>query len=140
MGAPDRTVLSEDECWELLRAHELGRLAWADDGEATILPINYAVDDHTLVFRTAPGSKLEAVIADRVLAFEVDALEGEVGMSVMVRGRGHVLPASEEARIDQVGLRAWLGNDKPVLVTIAPTTVSGRRYELKRPWKSMIRR
>ncbi|GAB3714035.1 pyridoxamine 5'-phosphate oxidase family protein [Mariniluteicoccus flavus] len=139
MTTPDPTHLTRDECWELLHEAELGRLAWADDDQATILPINYAVDEHTIVFRTAEGSKLEAVVGDRPLAFEVDVVADEVGRSVVVRGHGHVLPASEGARLEQVGLRPWLGTAKPVLVELSPTDVSGRRYPLARPWRSMRR-
>lgn len=135
----DTTVMTDDECWEMLHAHELGRLAWADDDQVTILPVNYAVDERTIVFRTAEGSKAEAVVHDRPLAFQIDSVEGEIGRSVLVRGRGHVLPASEEARLEQVGLRAWLGPGRPILVVVDPTDVSGRRYPLQRPWRSMRR-
>lgn len=133
------TVMTDDECWDMLAAHELGRLAWADDDQVTILPINYAVDERTIVFRTAEGSKAEAVVSDRLLAFQIDSVEGEVARSVLVRGRGHLLPASEEARLEQEGLRVWLGPGKPILVLLEPTDVSGRRYRLHRPWTAIRR-
>ena len=56
--------LTEDECWEMLRAHEFGRLAFHLTDQVHLVPINYAVDDEagTLLFRTEEGSKLLAVV------------------------------------------------------------------------------
>ena len=52
------TELSLEECWEMLRAEEFGRLAFRLVDEVHITPINYAVDGETLLFRTAEGNKL----------------------------------------------------------------------------------
>ena len=52
------TELSPDECWEMLRGEEFGRLAFRLVDEVHITPINYAVDGDTLLFRTAEGGKL----------------------------------------------------------------------------------
>ena len=138
-ATPD--VLSEQECWKLLRAKEFGRLAYVVDGTPAIVPINYVVDDTELVFRTTDGSKLDSIIADPRVAFEVDDIDdpAEQGSSVVVRGTAHVLDPDEEYRIEQVGLRAWLGHDRPVLVTIRPAEITGRRYPLQRPWRAMRR-
>jgi len=49
--------LSESECWALLRASSVGRLAvWLED-HPEIFPINYAVDHGTVVFRSSAGTK-----------------------------------------------------------------------------------
>ena len=47
------TELPLDECWELLRAQAMGRLAFHLADQVHIRPINYVVDKDTLLFRTA---------------------------------------------------------------------------------------
>lgn len=134
-------ALPVEDCWDLLRAQEFGRLAYVIDGAPAIAPINYVVDGEQLVFRTADGTKLHSMLADPRVAFEVDQIvdDQEIGSSVVVRGEASVLSADEEFRIEQVGLRAWLGQERPVLVAIRPTEITGRRYHLKRPWRHMMR-
>jgi len=126
--------LTEDECWELLREHEFGRLAFTIVDEQHLTPINYAVDGETLLFRTAPGSKLLAVALGAEVAFEIDDFAGETAVSVVVRGRARHLPEDEAHRAENVPLRPWVGPEKYDVVEIAPEVVTGRRFELHRPW------
>jgi uncharacterized protein len=135
----DQAVLSIDECWDLLKSQEFGRLAYVSNGELAITPLNYAVDGDQLVFRTADGSKLRALVGNSGVAFEIDHIDGELAASVLVRGSAELLSADDEGRLEQAGLRAWLGDQRPVLVAIRPTSVTGRRYALRRPWKRMRR-
>ena len=51
-------ILSDEECWALLEAQEVGRLGVSVAGEVDIFPLNFVVTDRTIVFRTAEGSKL----------------------------------------------------------------------------------
>ena len=59
------TEMPLDECWELLRAHAMGRLAFHLADQVHIRPINYVVDNDTLLFRTAEGDKLLGVRDER---------------------------------------------------------------------------
>src|SRR4051794_25144549 len=74
-------VLTSDECWDFLATQELGRLAFRLLDETHIVPVNFAVDGRTLLFRTDGGTKLFGVeLGAEVgaqVAFEVDAVEGE---------------------------------------------------------------
>jgi nitroimidazol reductase NimA-like FMN-containing flavoprotein (pyridoxamine 5'-phosphate oxidase superfamily) len=57
--------LSREECLELLAVHRFGRLAVVmSNGAPVIRPINYVFDrsSQSVVFRTARGSKLHAVL------------------------------------------------------------------------------
>ncbi|WP_345528484.1 pyridoxamine 5'-phosphate oxidase family protein [Nocardioides endophyticus] len=126
--------LTQDECWELLRTHELGRLAFTVLDEQHLTPVNYAVDGRTLLFRTAPGSKLLAVALGAQVAFEIDELDDDSAVSVVVRGRARHLPEDEAHRAENVPLRPWVGPDKYDVVEIAPEVVAGRRFQLSRPW------
>jgi nitroimidazol reductase NimA-like FMN-containing flavoprotein (pyridoxamine 5'-phosphate oxidase superfamily) len=128
------TALSPDECWEMLRAEEFGRLAYRLGDEVHITPINYAVEGGSLLFRTAEGNKLLAVVLGSEVAFEIDRYGEESARSVVVRGTARLLPGDEAHRADNVPLRPWSPTLKHNVVEIQPKVVSGRSFELSRPW------
>jgi uncharacterized protein len=72
-------VLDMPTCWQLLAGEEVGRLAVSVDQRPDIFPVNYAVDEATIVFRTAEGTKLSAVFVDSAVAFEVDGYDPGTG-------------------------------------------------------------
>ncbi len=82
-------VLSESACWARLANTPVGRIAFIFDGEPAILPVNHALSDHSIVFRTAVGSKLHAARTAQIVAFEVDGMDAasRAGWSVLARGR-----------------------------------------------------
>lgn len=131
-------MMTTDECWEMLRANEFGRLAFHLAGEVHLAPINYAVDHDTLLFRTAEGSKLLGVEMNPDVAFEIDEFDEHHARSVVLRGVARHLGESEEHRAENVPLRPWVPTLKYDVVEIRPTEVSGRRFELSRPWLHMI--
>ena len=53
-----------------------------------IFPVNYVFDQDLVIFRTDPGSKLDAATERELVAFEVDATDEatRTGWSVVVRG------------------------------------------------------
>ena len=88
-ASADATILTlpEDECWSLLRNHDLGRLAIVIDGRPQIFPVNYASTEHTVVIRTQPGAKLKHGPGSAA-CFEIDEFDqhGSMAWSVMVVG------------------------------------------------------
>ena len=132
----DETVreLAPEECWEMLRGQEFGRLAFHLLDEVHLVPINYAVDGESLLFRTAEGSKLLGVEINADVAFEIDEYDEEHARSVVVRGRARHLPEDEEHRIEGLPLRPWVATPKYDVVEIVPTEITGRAFDLTRPW------
>ncbi len=122
--------LTEQECWDALRADELGRLAYRLADEVHIVPLNYAVDGETLLFRTAEGSKLLGVVMDASVVLEIDEHDDQFAQSVIVRGMARVLSEAEEHRVEAVDLRPWLDTLKYNVVEIVPTRITGRRFKL----------
>ena len=142
---PEGTIyLDEAECWRRLEDTEFGRLAYHLADEVHITPVNYAVDHdpatgtRSILFRTAEGSKLLAVVMNPDVAFEVDELVGESATSVVARGRARRLEEDEAHRAEQLPLRPWVGTEKWDVVEVAVTDLSGRHFELARPWTHMI--
>jgi nitroimidazol reductase NimA-like FMN-containing flavoprotein (pyridoxamine 5'-phosphate oxidase superfamily) len=80
-------LLSNEECWSLLRTHKLGRLAIVIEGRPRIFPVNYAAAEEAVVFRTEPGAKLQHGPGSAA-CFEIDDYDQGTSMawSVMVVG------------------------------------------------------
>jgi nitroimidazol reductase NimA-like FMN-containing flavoprotein (pyridoxamine 5'-phosphate oxidase superfamily) len=124
-------TLSQDECLELLARQQVGRIAVVVDGQPEIFPVNFLVDNGTVVFRTDMGSKLHGAVLAKV-AFEVDHLDEakRLGWSVMVQGTGFDMtdtidPRSEELR--QLPVVPWASGDRSYWVKIVASVTSGRR-------------
>ena len=131
------TELSSEQCWEMLRAEEFGRLAFHLVDEVHITPINYAVDGETLLFRTAEGSKLLGVVMGSDVAFEIDRYGEDTARSVVIRGVARLLPEDEAHRAENTKLRSWVPTSKYNVVEIAPSVVTGREFSLSRPWQHL---
>jgi uncharacterized protein len=132
---PDRRwqELTDGDCRKLLGERRLGRLAFVDADGPVILPVNYALDEGSVVFRTDPGSKLDAAAAAATVAFEVDAADerDRTGWSVVVRGRvGEVSDPAELERLRALPLYPWAPGAKARYVRIRPSSVTGRRIAL----------
>ncbi len=123
------TELSLDACWDLLRRNQFGRLALTVGNEPEIFPINYVVQDGTLVFRTSQGTKLAALTVNDIVALEIDGYDQSSGWSVVVKGRAH--PAEWGTDFEDAansGLHPWVATRKQVFVRVEPKYVSGRSF------------
>ncbi|WP_168583046.1 pyridoxamine 5'-phosphate oxidase family protein [Gephyromycinifex aptenodytis] len=136
--AKEIVSFTPDECWDLLGSKEFGRLAYQLDGQVNIAPINYAVEDRRLVFRTGEGNKLLGVLQNPDVVFEVDDIGPEWAASIIVRGKASELAHEEALWADQMRLRPWIRSEKQHVVVISPTEVSGMKFRLHQPWKSMF--
>ena len=118
-------ALDEVECRYLMRWEVVGRVAFVDEHEApTVLPVNYVVDGDDLLIRTEP--ELAARLLGRPVGFQVDRIDEfrRIGWSVLVRG------TAEPAERPDVEIQTWAPGDRPVLLRIVPTEITGRRLEV----------
>jgi len=122
-------LLDNTDSWNLLSSVSLGRFVASIGGRLEIFPVNFVVQKHTVLFRTAEGTKLFATVTNDQVLFEADDHGLSEGWSVIVRGHGEVLHGADEiAEADQAGLYPWLATVKLRYVRITPTQVSGRRF------------
>lgn len=122
-------ALTEDQCWQLLERIQHGRLVAVVDGRADIFPVNVAAQDRTLVFRTAPGTKLAELTINENVLFEADGILSDQAWSVVVRGSAEQLQTStERAEAEKLQLKPWVPTIKDHFVRITPTEVSGRHF------------
>lgn len=124
-------ILSPDDCRSLLDGATIGRIAYVDAGESVILPINIGTWGGSIVFRTAPGSKLDAAVMSRPASIEIDGYDEatRTGWSVLVKGSvDSVTDEAEVARLDEAGPRPWSRPDlRHNWVRLLPNEITGRR-------------
>jgi nitroimidazol reductase NimA-like FMN-containing flavoprotein (pyridoxamine 5'-phosphate oxidase superfamily) len=122
-------TLSTELCWSTLEEAAFGRLAVIAGDDIDVYPINFVVDGTKIYFRTAPGSKLDAVTHDSRVALEIDGIDDTAAFSVVVKGRAERLEApSEIAKAEALDLRPWIPTLKLRWVRIQPFEVSGRAF------------
>jgi nitroimidazol reductase NimA-like FMN-containing flavoprotein (pyridoxamine 5'-phosphate oxidase superfamily) len=123
-------VLSEEDCWDLLRANTLGRIATSAGGVVDIFPINFYADGSSILFRTAPGDKLVELTANEKVAFEVDGFTESVAWSVVAQGTARALDRQSEVdEAELLPVNSWIPTLKSVYVRITPHSLTGRRFE-----------
>lgn len=123
-------VLTRRECFELLAREQLGRVAVTDLWGPVVLPVNFILDRHTVVFRTGEGTKLEAACHGRRVTFEIDGTDpaARTGWSVVVRGEAvEVTDPAELDRLAGLPLRSWAPGSMDRFVRILPAMLTGRR-------------
>jgi nitroimidazol reductase NimA-like FMN-containing flavoprotein (pyridoxamine 5'-phosphate oxidase superfamily) len=124
------TILSAHESWSLLASVALGRLVTSVDGQPEIFPVNFVVQHHTVLFRTAEGTKLvSAAINNRVL-FEADEHNVAEGWSVIVKGTARMLRTQEEIEeAERAQVLPWTATSKLHYLRVIPTQITGRRFQ-----------
>jgi nitroimidazol reductase NimA-like FMN-containing flavoprotein (pyridoxamine 5'-phosphate oxidase superfamily) len=122
-------TLDTSACWDLVRSRSVGRFAVNRRRSCPlVVPVNYVVDEETsIVFRSGAGSKLDAAQLDLV-AFQVDEIDPfhHTGWSVLVEGTARWLYEEQEP----VVVETWAPGDRPYVIRISPTRITGRRIHL----------
>ena len=125
------TVLTYDKCRELLASKVVGRAAVCTPTGPRIFPVNYAVVDDTIVFRTTAYSVLGTYAWNTQLAFEVEEIDEteRAGWSVVALGRGAIVEDPKElAEIRSAAdPTPWAGGMRYLYVRMRWSELSGRQ-------------
>ncbi|MEV6211611.1 pyridoxamine 5'-phosphate oxidase family protein [Kitasatospora sp. NPDC051914] len=126
---PRLVRLTEQECWDRLGTHGVGRIALQGEPYPMVLPVNYTVDGRTLAYRTSDfGAAASA--AGTAVAFEVDHVDDRrsTGWSVLVGGRAERVddPGAEQQLAALATTEPWAGGHRNLWIRIVPATVTGR--------------
>ena len=126
--------LNPAECLELMATASVGRLGLLVDGRPEVLPVNYALDGDTVLFRTAEDTVLNQA-SFSVVAFEIDHVDEAThsGWSVMVQGiatdiGAAIDPTSE--RLRQLSLITWAPGRRQRWFRIDAHKITGRRLRV----------
>ncbi len=130
-GTAGLEVLPREECLALLASVHVGRVVFTERALPAIEPVNFALDDGTIVFRVDSESALAAATRCKaVVAFEADHFEegGRTGWSVTAVGRWRRVEDPDKiARLCRLRVRPWLQGGDDHFVEIELTQVTGRR-------------
>jgi nitroimidazol reductase NimA-like FMN-containing flavoprotein (pyridoxamine 5'-phosphate oxidase superfamily) len=122
--------LTPADCWQLLALSPIGRVGVLVDGAPEIYPVNFVVDERTIVFRTDAGSKLRGLERSSTVCFEADAINlyEQSGWSVLVKGQAEELTKADDVRrAISLPLQFWTFGEKAHWVRVRPVEVTGRR-------------
>lgn len=122
-------ILDEDQCLGLLATAAVGRVALCQGALPAVLPVNFALYGHKIVFRTGQGTKLDAAVRHSVVAFEVDWFDATCheGWSVMAVGRAEDITDDQDLIGGDGQLRSWVGGERDHYVAIDAELLTGRR-------------
>ncbi len=121
--------LDVETCWDLLAEERIGRVIFTEGDDIEVFPVNFSIGGRSVLFRSAPGTKLELVASHPRVAFEVDHHADDVAWSVILWGVASRLDADDEIEHSGVlGLVSWTPDEKYNYVRITPDRVSGRRF------------
>jgi nitroimidazol reductase NimA-like FMN-containing flavoprotein (pyridoxamine 5'-phosphate oxidase superfamily) len=131
-------VLSPAECRELLGAAKglIGHVAFNHGGRVTIRPVDFLLHGEEVLLRLGAGAMLDAIVAEPLVAFEIDDVVGAgtsspTAWSVLVEGRPRLLREPEE--LDDamaLGLTPLVPDAGGIYVAIEAEVVSGRRFSV----------
>lgn len=123
--------LDRDDCLGLLQDEPVGRVALTSRALPVVLPVNFAMLDGDIVWRSAQGTKLNDASSGFVVAFEVDHYEPDHkrGWSVMIQGLAHVITEPDELEhARKLPLESWaLEAEADRFVCLVPNIVTGMR-------------
>ena len=139
---PAVELLDEVECRRLISAGGVGRIGYTGRFGPTILPVNYALHEGTIVFRTGQHSPLGEDLrtgiehAESKVAFEIDETSPATreGWSILIQGSAHLVDSeAERVSVVQSGVEPWAGGEKELFVRVIPTRITGRRVRRAGP-------
>jgi len=142
VAKPAIEPMDEAECLRLISAGGVGRIGFTGRFGPTVLPVNYAVYEGTIVFRTEPDSPLGEDLrtgiehAESKVAFEIDELSPATreGWSVLIQGSSHPVDSeAERTSVVRSGVEPWAGGEKELFVRVIPTRITGRRIRRTPP-------
>jgi nitroimidazol reductase NimA-like FMN-containing flavoprotein (pyridoxamine 5'-phosphate oxidase superfamily) len=131
MSSASLETLAHDECLALLRAHDVGRVAFLVADAPMIVPVNYRLVETSgrtwIAVRTRPGNELDR--APVMVAFEIDGIDAvhRQGWSVVVRGTLHHVAPDAAGFRERFDPEPWLANERDAWLIIDPYAMSGRR-------------
>lgn len=141
MTSPDHSSqgsiveLPEDECLALLGTTTVGHIAFVDDEGQQLVPVNFALIDECIYFRTLPEGFLSSLAKGHGdVAFGVDHADVfRDGWNVTVRGtaRGVEDRATINKVLSHARLRPWAGGVRPLVIEVTPTSIAGRRVSVR---------
>jgi len=122
---PSPQALSEIECWRLLGAGGIGRLAVTIGALPRIVPVRYALDSGQILLCLGDQAELTDAVNNTVVAFAADSLtdDNRHGWFVEINGVAELAPSMERTR-------GCSHESPPLIASVEPTLITGSTYRL----------
>lgn len=100
--------LVESQLQRLLADEPVAHIAVLAWGKPYVTPVSYVWIEDALWFRTGPGARLDAVVANPDVSVEISRFETETGYweSIVIAGTGEVVSDPEAGEMVERALRA----------------------------------
>jgi nitroimidazol reductase NimA-like FMN-containing flavoprotein (pyridoxamine 5'-phosphate oxidase superfamily) len=123
--------LTTEECLSLLGRRKVGRIALSTPAGLRIYPVNYAVHQDRIVFRTLPYGEIANNAHDADVAFQIDDMRDDLqqGWSVLAVGRCRRVEDPEEVRVirEEADPAPWAGGQRILYFRLDWTDLTGRQ-------------
>lgn len=121
-------LIDEPTCLRLLGQERLGRLGLSVRSLPVILPVNFAVHDSAVIFRSEDGDKTRAAMFGTVACLEVDQFDRfeHRGWSVLVTGRLSIVPPERSEEYQRLPVVPWGLRGDSRFIELSIDLVSGR--------------
>jgi nitroimidazol reductase NimA-like FMN-containing flavoprotein (pyridoxamine 5'-phosphate oxidase superfamily) len=125
-------TLTGDQCLNRLSQQRIGRVSLSKDALPIIVPVDYARDGDSIIFRGRHHSMLAQACDKAVIAFEVDEISAasDTGWSVQVVGIATRLAPSERSHALTLGLPSVLGDEGHEFLRLRLARISGHETDL----------
>lgn len=115
----------------MLALADVGRLVVAAPDGIDVFPVNYLLAPGSVVFRSAPGTKLELLTGGADVAFQVDDVDGPLRWSVVINGRARRLDADDDIEASGIlDLRPDVHQEMNNFVRVTANRITGRRFRV----------
>ena len=82
-----RSVLTHNQCIQLLQSETVGRIGYTKENNVYIVPISYVLDDKYIYAQSPEGAKLQFMRKNKNVCFQVERIENMINWrSVVVQG------------------------------------------------------
>jgi len=123
-------VLSQPECYRLLRENRVGRFIFVDHMLLVAHPVAYVFDGASVVFQSNGGAKLEVATEHSYAGFEIDYVDPEHGYGWTVIVSGHAEPVTDAYEVTRLKNRLpppWTNKGRVDIIRMRAEIVQGRR-------------
>ncbi len=127
--------LDAAECLALLNTATVGRMAFIADGKQQLLPINYAVLNGVIYFRTAEGTSFSKLTDQTDVVFEVDYHDDLFRWGWSVKVDGQIRHATDQSLLETLAQvqrpKAWATGERNIVLSLVAQDITGRRVRLR---------
>ncbi|HEY4606024.1 MAG TPA: pyridoxamine 5'-phosphate oxidase family protein [Acidimicrobiia bacterium] len=88
--------IAETEALRFLKQALVAHIGVISNGEPYVTPMSFVLDDRRLLFRTKPGRRFEAILANPTVSIEVSHFDEVTGDWISVIAKGRAVERNDE--------------------------------------------